>query len=239
MNPSSVLSSACFLRLSWMQPNTQGSTGILQERSKKHTVDGRWSMIDPWLIHDDSPYPSVGKPLSTTGLPQRQHLIRDQILGWTGCSAWEEKFWRKFSVCFFRILGIKTTRSFLQEDSKAKAWSSNKRCHTEDLKTQRLHTVDPSEFRPENDQLIIPSNGRFSLKANQKETNHDFLFFPKESFVLIFTNRLFHGFFHENTIPPHKSLQLEPGVRRDVECGLQISNDTIKTINGVQSTSKR
>lgn len=103
MNPSSVLSSACFLWLSWMQPNTQGSTGILQERSKKHTVDGRWSMIDPWLIHDDSPYPSVGKPLSTTGLPQRQHLIRDQILGWTGCSAWEEKFWRKFSVCFFKF----------------------------------------------------------------------------------------------------------------------------------------
>ena len=125
----------------------------------------------------------------------------------------------KFSVCFFRILGIKTTRSFLQEDSKAKAWSSNKRCHTEDLKTQRLHTVDPSEFRPENDQLIIPSNGRFSLKANQKETNHDFLFFQNKVLCLFSQTDCFMDF--STKTPSHltslSSWNLESGEMWNVD----------------------
>ena len=53
----------------------------------------------------------------------------------------------------------------------------------------------------------------------------------KIKFCAYFHKQIVSWIFHENTIPPHKSLQLEPGVRRDVECGVQISNDSI---NGVQ-----
>ena len=129
MNPSSVLSSACFLWLSWMQPNTQGSTGILQERSKKHrsgwAMIHDWSMIDPWFTVSkcwETAFNNWASQTSALDSGSNSRLDRMQCLG--------RKVLKEVFCVFFRILGIKKTRSFLQEDSKAKAWSSNKRCHT-------------------------------------------------------------------------------------------------------------
>lgn len=79
--------------------------------------------------------------------------------------------------------------------------------------------MDPSEFRPENDQLIIPSNGRFSLKANQKETNHDFLFFQNKVLCLFSQTDCFMDF--STKTPSHltslSSWNLESGEMWNVD----------------------
>lgn len=103
-----------------------------KNEARSTAVDGRWSMIDPWWFTVSKCWETAfnwASPTSALDSGSNSRLDRMQCLGRKVLKEVFYVFFQVFCV-FFRILGIKRTRSFLQEDSKAKAWSSNKRCHT-------------------------------------------------------------------------------------------------------------